>query len=198
MDVTERAATDRGLAFVGEIASLCERCPLAGSRTQVVFGSGNPAAELMVVGEAPGAEEDARGLPFVGDAGRTLDTLLGDAGLRREDAYVTNVVKCRPPDNRPPKQPEVAACAPYLDLQLALVQPRVVLAVGASAARRLTGLTTPLERLHGDPQLVGRYTVVRTFHPSSFNRAPGRRNQAGQDVRAARRALHDRAVPEGE
>jgi len=85
MDVTESAATDRALAFVGEIASVCERCPLAGSRTRVVFGAGNPAAELMIVGEAPGADEDATGLPFVGDAGQTLDTLLDDAGLRRDD-----------------------------------------------------------------------------------------------------------------
>ena len=192
MDVTERAATDRGLAFVGEIASVCERCPLAGSRTRVVFGSGNPAAALMVVGMAPGADEDATGLPFRGDAGRTLDTLLADAGLRRQDAYVTNVVKCRPPGNRPLSQREVAACAPYLDLQLTLVRPRVVLAVGASAAARLTGSTTPLERIHGDPQSVGRYTVVPTFHPSSFNRALGRRDQAGIDVRAAFRALGDR------
>ncbi|MFI5258848.1 MAG: uracil-DNA glycosylase [Candidatus Limnocylindrales bacterium] len=195
MDVTERAATGRGLAFVGEIASVCERRSLAGSRTRVVFGSGNPAAELMVVGMAPGADEDETGLPFVGDAGRTLDTLLADAGLRRQDAYVTNVVKCRPPGNRPLRQHEVVACAPYLDLQLALVRPRVVLAVGASATERLTGRTTPLERIHGDPHPVGRYTVVPTFHPSSFNRALGRRDQASTDVRAARRALDDGGVP---
>jgi uracil-DNA glycosylase family 4 len=195
MDVTESAATERGLAFVGEIASVCERCPLAGSRARVVFGAGNPAAELMIVGEAPGADEDARGLLFVGDAGQTLDTLLGDAGLRRDDAYVTNVVKCRPPGNRPLKQAWVAACAPYLDLQLALVRPWVVIAVEASATRRLTGITTPPERFHGDPHAVGRYTVVPTFHPSSFNRPRGRRDQAGADVRAARRALGDQGVP---
>lgn len=190
--MTESAATVRALAFLGEVASVCERCPLAGSRTRVVFGGGNPAAELMIVGEAPGAEEDARGLPFVGDAGQNLDTLLDGAGLRRDDAYVTNVVKCRPPGNRPLKQTEVAACAPYLDLQLALVRPRVVLAVGASATRRLTGLDTPLERLHGDPHAVGRHTVVPTFHPSSFNRKRGRRDQAGADVRTTRSALDDR------
>jgi len=194
MDVTESAVTARGLAFVAEIASACERCPLAGSRTRVVFGVGNPAAELMIVGEAPGTDEDARGLPFVGDAGRALDGLLDGAGLRREDAYVTNVVKCRPPANRPPRQREVAACAPYLDLQLALVRPRVVLAVGASATGRLTGLATPLDRLHGDPHPVGQYTVVPTFHPSSFNREQGRRTQAGADVRAARSALDDGGV----
>jgi len=195
MDVTESAATARALAFVGEIASVCERCPLAGSRTRVVFGAGDPVADLMIVGEAPGADEDATGLPFVGDAGRALDGLLDGAGLHREDAYVTNVVKCRPPANRPARQAEVAACAPYLDLQLALVRPRVILAVGASAARRLTGLTTPLERLHGDPHPVGRYTVVPTFHPSSFNRRRGRQDQAGADVGAARRALDDQGVP---
>jgi uracil-DNA glycosylase family 4 len=139
--------------------------------------------------------EDATGLPFVGDAGQTLDALLGDAGLRREDAYVTNAAKCRPAANRPLKQAEVAACAPYLDLQLALVRPRVVLAVGASATERLTGLTTPRKRLHGDQQPVGLYTVVPTFHPSSFNRALGRRDQAGADVRTARRALDDDGVP---
>ena len=191
MDVTESAATARALAFVGEIASVCERCPLAGSRTRVVFGAGDPVADLMIVGEAPGADEDATGLPFVGDAGRALDGLLDGAGLHREDAYVTNVVKCRPPRNRPLRQVEVAACAPYLDLQLALVRPRVVLAVGASAAARLTGFTTPLERIHGDPSLVGRYAVIPTFHPSSFNRQRGRRDQAGEDVRVVRRELDD-------
>lgn len=195
MDVTESAATERGLAFVAEIASVCERCSLAGSRTRVVFGAGNLAAELMVVGMAPGADEDATGLPFVGEAGQTLDALLEDAALRREDAYVTNVVKCRPPGNRPLRRTEVAACAPYLDLQLALVRPRVVLAVGAAATERLTGLTTPLERIHGDPHPVGRYTVVPMFHPSSFNRASGRRDQASVDVRTARRALDDGGIP---
>jgi len=143
MDVTESAATERGLTFVGEIAGVCERCPLAASRTHVVFGAGNPGAELMIVGEAPGAEEDQAGLPFVGDAGRILDALLKGAGLRREDAYVTNVVKCRPPANRPPKPAEIAACAPFLDLQLALVRPRVVLTVGGSATERLTGSAEP-------------------------------------------------------
>ena len=195
MDVTESAATDRGLAFLGEIASVCERCPLARSRTRVVFGVGDPAAELMIVGEAPGADEDEAGLPFVGDAGRTLDTLLDDAGLRREAAYVTNVVKCRPPENRPLRQAEVVACAPYLDLQLALARPRVVLAVGAAATERLTGLTTPLERLHGEQHPGGKYTVIPTFHPSSFNRQRGRRDQAREDVRVARRALDDGGVP---
>jgi len=194
MDVTESAATKRGLAFLGEIASVCERCPLADSRTRVVFGDGNPTAELMIVGEAPGADEDAQGLPFVGDAGQALDTLLGDAGIRREDAYVTNVVKCRPPGNRPPRQTEVAACAPYLDLQLALVRPRVVLAVGVSATRRLTGLASPLEALRGAPHAVGGHTVVATFHPSSFNRERGRRDLAGADIRAAGRALSDAAI----
>jgi uracil-DNA glycosylase family 4 len=124
-----------------------------------------------------------------GTPGRTLDALLAEAGLRREDAYVTNVVKCRPPANRPPKPAEIAACAPFLDLQLALVRPRVVLTVGGSATERLTGSTEPIEQRHGVPEDVGRHAVVPMWHPASFNRAPGRRTQAGIDVGIARKLL---------
>lgn len=124
----------RALDLLKESAGACTRCPLAASRTRVVFGEGGPRALLAVVGEAPGAEEDASGRPFVGDSGRALDALLGEAGLSRGDAYVANTVMCRPPANRRPTDAEVAACAPYLELQLAVVRPRVVLALGRDYA----------------------------------------------------------------
>jgi DNA polymerase len=140
-DVT--AETD--LAALGEEASGCVRCPLALSRTQVVFGSGNPDADLMIVGEAPGRAEDEQGQPFLGSAGKALDALLGEIQIRREDVYVANVVMCRPiSDRRPatdrrPRALEISACAPYLDAQIRLVRPRVIVTLGATPAKRLLG-----------------------------------------------------------
>jgi DNA polymerase len=141
----------------------------------------------MVVGMAPGTDEDTIGLPFVGDAGKKLDALLTAAGFRRADLYITNVVKCHPPGNRPLEPEEVAACAPFLDLQLALVRPRVVIAVGADAATRLTGAPTLMQDTHGQPQRVGQHTVIPTYHPSSFKWDPSRRDLVVEDLRVASR-----------
>jgi DNA polymerase len=195
MDVTDGAATTRALQFLAEQADTCERCPLFTSRTRAVFGAGNQAADVMVVGMAPGRDEDAAGIPFVGDAGKKLDALLEGAGFRRDDLYITNVVKCHPPGNRPLGPEEVSACAPFLDLQLALVKPRVVIAVGADAATRLTGAPARMEDVHGEPRRVGQHTVVPTFHPSSFKWDNSRQALAVEDLRAADRALGEPPSP---
>jgi len=157
---------------VFEQARACERCPqLAGTRTTVVFGSGAVDASLLFIGEAPGAHEDATGIPFAGQAGKLLDTLLGEIGLRRRDVYVTNVLKCRPPGNRDPLPQEIAACQEYLFRQLELVEPRVVCTLGNFATRLLRGEPAGITRLHGreevrqiGPRVVRLYPL---FHPAA-------------------------------
>lgn len=150
----------------------CTRCPLAGSRTQVVFSDGPPDARLVVVGEAPGANEDATGRPFVGAAGRFLDLLLATVGLSREDSvYICNVLKCRPPGNRNPLPAEIEACAPYLRKQIELVRPEAILAVGSFAGQLLTGREgTALGRLRGHVHAFEGVPLVVTYHPAALLR----------------------------
>src|SRR5690606_23167604 len=144
----DRRVTD--LASLAAEAAGCVRCPLAGGRTQVVFGRGNPQADLVFVGEAPGAEEDARGLPFVGRSGRLLDRLvLEELGWGEDRFYVMNVLKCRPPGNRAPRPEEVEACSPWFDAQLDLLSPAVVVTLGNFATRALLGTTEGITRLRG-------------------------------------------------
>ncbi|HUF31719.1 MAG TPA: uracil-DNA glycosylase [Acidimicrobiales bacterium] len=159
------------LDTVAADASGCTRCPLAAERTQVVFGSGDPAADVMIVGEAPGAEEDARGLPFVGRSGKLLERLLAEEmGLARDDVYISNTVKCRPPGNRDPKPAEVAACAGWLDTQLDLIEPRVVVTLGNFATRALLGTTEGITKLRGRSYPWRGSTLVPTFHPAAVLR----------------------------
>lgn len=175
---------ERALDVLRDLARDCTRCPLAASRTRVVFGHGVAAARLAIVGEAPGAAEDSAGQPFVGAAGLALDQLLEASGLARSETYVTNTVKCRPPGNRPPTPAELDACAPLLDLELAVVRPRVVLALGATAARRLTGVARLVDAREADTRNDGA-TVVATYHPSpsGLNREQGRRSLVLDDLR---------------
>jgi uracil-DNA glycosylase len=168
------SAADRReeLKDVYQQASACTRCPqLASTRTTVVFGSGNADAELMFVGEAPGANEDKQGLPFVGQAGRLLDTLLGEIGLNRREVFVANCLKCRPPGNRDPLPQEIDACQDFLFRQLELIQPNVVCTLGNFATKLLRGDTTGITRLHGrdelrqiGPRVVRLYPL---FHPAA-------------------------------
>lgn len=170
-------------------ALTCLRCPLATSRRNVVFDDGDATADLMILGEAPGEEEDAGGRPFVGRAGRVLDGLLEGINLTRSSVWVANVVMCRPPNNRPPRvRDEIAACSKYLDDQIALVEPRVILALGATATRRLLGRGTLSGRLDTRPK-VGQVMVVPTYHPAALNRANGRWGQVREDFEAARTRL---------
>jgi len=167
-DAVERAAALREYA---EQTAGCTRCALAGGRTQVVFGAGNPDADLMFVGEAPGFHEDQQGVPFVGQAGKLLDKLLGGIGLTRADVFVVNVLKCRPPGNRDPLPDEIAACEPHLFRQIELIEPTLVATLGNFATKLLSGRPTGITRVHGYEQEVtlGARTVLLypLYHPAA-------------------------------
>ena len=159
---------DLELSVVAERASVCTACRLADSRTQVVFGSGDPAADVMIIGEAPGREEDRAGLPFVGRSGQLLDRLIADElGLGRGQCYVANVVKCRPPENRNPLPDEVEACRGYLSHQLAFVQPRVVVTLGNFAMRALLDTTAGITSMRGVTYPFNNASLIPTFHPAA-------------------------------
>lgn len=155
-------------------ATACTRCRLAEGRTQVVFGVGDRHADLMFVGEGPGKEEDRQGEPFVGRAGRLLTQLVEDIGLRRDDVYIANVVKCRPPGNRDPKPDEIAACSPYLEAQLAHIRPRVVMSLGNFATKRLLDTKAGITKVRGREYPFGAGAVlIPTFHPAAVLRGRG-------------------------
>ncbi|MDT8341825.1 MAG: uracil-DNA glycosylase [Longimicrobiales bacterium] len=178
------------LAAVGGMASACTRCALAGTRTQAVFADGNPGARLVVVGEAPGAEEDRTGLPFVGRAGRLLDLMLASVGLSRADSvYICNVLKCRPPGNRDPLPAEIEACSPFLRRQLELVRPEVLLAVGAFSAKLLTGTESPIGKLRGEVHAYQGIPLVVTYHPAALLRNPRWNRAAWSDLQLLRGVL---------
>jgi DNA polymerase len=155
-------------------AMSCRKCDLAKTRTNVVFSDGNPGARLMVVGEAPGAQEDKTGLAFVGPAGKLLDLLLAAVDLSRESStYICNVLKCRPPGNRNPLPGEIQACTPYLRRQIELISPEAILAVGTFSAQFLTGKALPLGRLRGEVYSYQGVPLVVTYHPAALLRNPG-------------------------
>jgi DNA polymerase len=174
---------------LGREAATCTRCRLAEQRRTVVFGEGDPHAALMFVGEGPGAEEDRTGRPFVGQAGQLLDAMIVALGLERRQVYIANVVKCRPPGNRDPQDDEVAACAPFLDRQIALIRPRVIVALGKPAARRLTGSTAPISALRGRWASYLGISVLPTFHPAYLLRTPLAKREVWQDLKAVRKRL---------
>jgi uracil-DNA glycosylase len=163
------------LERVAAEAATCIRCRLSQSRTQVVFGQGDPHADLMFVGEAPGFHEDRQGLPFVGPSGQLLNRLLEGIGLRRQDVYIANVVKSRPPSNRDPLPDEIAACRPWLDAQIRLVDPKVVVTLGNFAAKTLLETTTGITRLRGRTYPFQGRVLLPTFHPAAALHAQGRR-----------------------
>jgi len=174
----EASAAERRerLVEVYRAASACERCPLAVGRNTVVFGAGNADADLMFVGEAPGAEEDRQGVPFVGRAGQFLNELLGEIGMNRDHVFIANVLKCRPPGNRDPQPEEIDSCRPWLDQQVDLIQPRVIGTLGNFATKLLTANPTGITRVHGTPQehvIGGRSLYVfPLFHPAAGLRTP--------------------------
>ena len=171
-----------------EVAT-CTRCTLHSSRTQGVFGVGNPQADWLVIGEAPGAEEDRRGEPFVGRAGQLLDAMLKAIGLSREtNVFIANVLKSRPPGNRDPKPEEVAACLPYLMRQIALMRPQLILAVGRIAAQNLLSTDLSLGRLRGKVHHFGELNtpLIVTYHPAYLLRTPGDKRKAWEDLKFAR------------
>lgn len=174
----------------------CTRCPLHQTRTQGVFGVGSTSARLLIVGEAPGAEEDRRGEPFVGRAGKLLDAMLRAIDLARDQVYITNILKSRPPENRDPRPDEVAACEPYLRRQIELLAPALIVAVGRVAAQNLLRTDRPLGRLRGSWHQYGpRQTpLLATYHPAYLLRNPADKRKAWQDLKAVRRALDQEAA----
>lgn len=172
----------------------CTRCELSETRTQTVFGVGDRNARWLVIGEAPGAEEDKRGEPFVGRAGALLNAMLAAIGLAREAVFIANILKCRPPQNRDPKPAEVSACSAYLERQIALIQPTIILAVGRIAAQNLLKVDTPIGRMRGHLHHYGERSipVVVTYHPAYLLRSPGEKRKAWDDLRLALATYRER------
>jgi DNA polymerase len=168
----------------------CRRCKLATGRTNIVFGVGNPAAELMFVGEGPGEDEDRKGEPFVGRAGQLLTEIITHGmGLRRDDVYIANVVKCRPPGNRNPEPDEISACQPFLSAQIDAVAPKVIVALGKFAAQTLLGTTMPISKLRGRWFDFRGRRLMPTFHPSYLLRTPSEKKLAWEDIKLVMQEL---------
>jgi DNA polymerase len=172
---------------LSEAVAGCTRCALHQSRTQTVFGVGDPNADWMIIGEAPGAEEDRRGEPFVGRAGKLLDEMLRAAGQNRASVFIANILKCRPPNNRDPKPEESRECRAYLERQIELVQPRIILAVGRIAAHLLLETDTPVGRLRGTRHQLGDIPLVVTYHPAYLLRSPSQKRKSWEDLCLARK-----------
>ncbi|WP_395843554.1 uracil-DNA glycosylase family protein [Archangium violaceum] len=160
----------------------CRRCKLCSGRKNIVFGSGNPRAELVFVGEGPGADEDLQGVPFVGAAGQLLTKMIEAMGYRRDDVYICNVVKCRPPNNRNPEPDEVTACEPFLRAQLKAVQPKAIVALGKFAAQTLLRDSTPITRMRGNWREYEGIKLMPTFHPAYLLRQPAEKKKAWEDL----------------
>jgi uracil-DNA glycosylase len=172
----------------------CVRCKLhAQGRKQIVFGVGNPQADLMFVGEAPGADEDVQGIPFVGRAGQLLTKIIEAIGLTREDVYIANVIKCRPPGNRNPEQDEVETCEPFLFDQIDIIRPKVIVALGTFAARTLLRTLDPISRLRGRVYDYRGAKLIPTFHPAYLLRNPASKRDVWEDMKVARNLLKSEA-----
>ena len=185
------------LTALDALVSKCERCGLSGGRTRTVFGSGNPSSRIVFIGEAPGREEDLQGLPFVGRAGQLLTKMLAAIGLAREDVYITNILKCRPPGNREPQGDEMAACEPYLARQLELIRPAMICALGRIAAHGLLKKTTALGILRQGTHHYNDVPVAVTYHPAALLRNPNLKRDAWEDLQTMRK-LYDETAGEGE
>ena len=199
----EQAITNSvaALKLIREDLGDCTRCKLHTARTQIVFGVGNPHADLMFVGEGPGADEDAQGEPFVGRAGQLLNNMIKAMGIRREDVYIANVVKCRPPGNRTPERDETETCSPFLMRQIAVIKPKVVVALGAVAAKNLLAMNASMAELRGrfydfmptgarssDPSWQGTKLAV-TYHPAFLLRDPRQKGEAWKDLQMVMKYL---------
>jgi uracil-DNA glycosylase len=191
---TERAAA---LQLIREDIGDCTRCALHKGRNKIVFGDGNPAARLMFVGEGPGADEDAQGIPFVGKAGQLLNNMIAAMGLKREEVYIANVVKCRPPGNRTPEPDEANTCSPFLFRQIDVVKPQVLVALGATAATYLLGARQPLAGLRGRVHAFRGMQLIVTYHPAYLLRDPRQKKEAWADLQIAMRELGLKLPPRG-
>ena len=184
------AAAELSLLSYADAVAGCTKCALAQGRTQVVFGSGSPDADLMFVGEAPGFHEDKQGVPFVGAAGQLLSKLLVEIGLQREDVYIANVLKCRPPGNRDPQPDEIAACEPFLHKQLGAIRPRFLVALGKFAGQWLCGKPgAPISALRGRVHEYQGIPVMPTFHPAFLLRQPAQKRVVWEDLQIVMKEL---------
>jgi uracil-DNA glycosylase family 4 len=190
---TESWGNATSLAALDASINTCQKCPLGGTRTNFVFGVGNPQATLMVIGEAPGADEDAQGEPFVGRAGQLLTKILEAINFRRDDVYICNILKCRPPGNRKPTPEESELCTPYLKKQIGLIQPKVILCLGLTAAENLLKTKESMTNLRGKVFQYENTPVMVTYHPAALLRNPNWKRPTWEDVQAVRR-LHDERV----
>lgn len=190
-----RAAAVEGLQSIRDEIGDCTRCKLHEKRTNIVFGVGSPSARLMFVGEGPGAEEDKRGEPFVGRAGKKLDEMIAAIGFRRDEVYIANIVKCRPPGNRDPERDEVDTCAPFLYKQIETIAPRVIVTLGSPATKTLLDTGVGITRLRGSWHDFRGIPVRPTFHPAYLLRAYTKENRqkVWEDLQAARRRLDGEA-----
>jgi DNA polymerase len=181
----------RALQEIREELGECERCKLCAGRTKIVFGVGNPRARLMFIGEGPGAEEDARGEPFVGRAGKKLDEMIQAIGLERSDVYIANIVKCRPPENRDPQPDEISTCAPFLYRQIDAIRPVVIVTLGSPATKTLLETKQGITKLRGSWHEFAGIPVMPTFHPAYLLRAytVENRTKVWQDLKAARNRM---------
>ncbi|MEZ4445675.1 MAG: uracil-DNA glycosylase [Polyangiaceae bacterium] len=188
--VDDPAERRRRLAVLAEEVKHCTKCRLHESRTHTAFSRGSPDAELVFVGEGPGAEEDRQGIPFVGAAGQLLDKMIVAMGFQRDEVYVCNIVKCRPPKNRKPEPDEVEACAPYLVEQLSLIRPKAMVALGATGVQGLIGTTMGITRLRGTWKLYrGRIPLMPTFHPAYLLRQPEKKREVWADLQQVMQRL---------
>ncbi|MDX2494774.1 MAG: uracil-DNA glycosylase [Desulfuromusa sp.] len=186
------AVPDRSRSLAELESSLvdCRLCPLAENRNNIVFGAGSPQARLVLVGEAPGREEDETGIPFVGEAGRLLEKILLGMHLSRDEVYICNVLKCRPPDNRDPQPDEIAACEPFLKQQLALIQPEVIVTLGRFAAQELLKTTKPIGKLRGQWHEYEGIPLMPTFHPAYLLRNPSGKRPVWEDMKQVMQRLN--------
>jgi uracil-DNA glycosylase family 4 len=178
------------LAELEKIVSVCTKCPLHQSRQKTVFARGNPQATLMIIGEAPGFNEDKQGLPFVGKAGLLLNNMLDSIGLSEQDVYIVNVIKCRPPDNRPPKNDEITQCSPYLTTQITQVSPSLLLALGRFAGQFVANELLPLKQLRQKSYTYQTIPCVISYHPAYLLRNPVDKKLAYHDLLVVRRKLN--------
>jgi DNA polymerase len=185
-------ARDLSLDAIREDLGDCQRCKLCEHRRTIVFGEGNPHAKLVFVGEGPGAEEDASGRPFVGRAGQLLDKIIAAIGLKREDVYIANIVKCRPPGNRAPERDEVETCEPFLFRQIAFIRPEVIVALGSPAFQCLLRTRESITRARGEWREWNGIKVMPTFHPAFLLRSPDKKREVWEDMKKVRDYLNTR------
>ncbi len=193
-DAREAAISLMDWQALEQAVKACTACGLRAGCTRTVFGVGNRQAEWLVIGEAPGADEDKQGEPFVGRAGQLLNSMLLAIGLKREQVYIANILKCRPPGNRDPKPEEAELCRPFLERQIALIQPKLILALGRIAAQNLLKTNIPIGKLRGQVHQVNGIPVVVTYHPAYLLRSPSEKRKAWVDLQFAVRTIKGRGA----